>query len=350
MKRRIPLRKRYFRDVARLGVLVLLVCMVVLTGFNFMEFMEHKADQAEEMWEMILLFAALVAVFPFMFWMAWTTSGRLLCPLSELQDTVDRMKAGELEARIAMGGEEDDEIAELLHSVEEAFEAHREALRRLDRFSSDVSHQLRTPLTAMRTAGEACLGRERSPEEYRETLGRILEQSDRLAKVVDQLLLLARVGREQAGEDFVLLNLTELIRRVVNDFEPIWEDRGAEVELNLAEAELVGNPVWLEEALRNLLNNAAVYTPDPARFRVGLRWVDDTVECSVEDSGPGIPEDRRERIFERFERGMNRSDGGTGLGLAIVQEVVRVHEGSLRLETSDLGGCRFVICFPQSAN
>jgi signal transduction histidine kinase len=348
-KRSIPLRKRYYRDVARLGVLVLLVCMVVLTGFNLIEYLEHKADQTEELWEMILLFVALVAVFPVMFWLAWRTSGRLLQPLLELQDAVDRMRNGELEARISPGSDVDDEIGGLLRSVEEAFEAHREALRRLDRFSSDVSHQLRTPLTAMRTAGEACLGRARTPAEYQETIGRLLEQADRLSRVVDQLLLLARVGKEHPQDQFTLVGMRELTEGVLQEFQPMWEDRGAEVELNLAEVSVPGNAVWIEEALRNLLNNATEYTPDPAHFRIGLQVVKDRMECRVEDSGPGIPMDRRESIFERFERGGNRTDGGTGLGLAIVQEVARVHGGALCLEDSDLGGCRFVLSIPVSA-
>jgi signal transduction histidine kinase len=346
MNRRIPLRKRYFRDIARMGVLVLLVCMVVLGGFNLMEYLEHKADREEEMLEMIILFAAQVAVFPVMFWLSWVTSGRLLRPLSELQQTVQRMKAGELEARISPQLDADDEIAELLRSVEDAFEAHREALRRMDRFSSDVSHQLRTPLTAMRTTGEACLAHDRSPEEYREALGRILEQSDRLARVVDQLLLLARVGREQAPEEFVVLNAEELTSRLVGEFAPMWEDRGAEWEVSRSPSTVTGNPVWIEEALRNLLNNATAYTPDPARFRISLSEQGDQLEWSIEDSGPGIPPDRRERIFERFQRGVHQRDGGTGLGLAIVQEVARVHGGLLRLEDSDLGGCRFVMSIP----
>jgi signal transduction histidine kinase len=346
MKSEIPLRKRYFRDVARLGALVLLVCMVVLTGFNFMEYMEHKADKAEEFWEMILLFAALAGVFPIMLWLAWTTSGRLLRPLLELRETVDRMRAGELDARIAAGEKEDDEVTELLRSVEGAFEAHREALRRLDRFSADVSHQLRTPLTAMRTAGESCLSRERTAEEYRETLGGLLEQSDRLARVVDQLLLLARVARDRAREAFVPVELEGLTRRVLAEFLPIWEDRGAGVEVTLEEVRVSGNPVWLEEALRNLLNNATVYAPDPARFRIGLEEKDGRAEWRVEDSGPGIPPERRDRLFERFERGGHHADGGTGLGLAIVQEVARVHGGAPRMETPDAGGCRFILSLP----
>lgn len=338
----VPLRKRYFRDVARMGGLVWLVCLAVLTAFNAVEYWEHRDDGPEELLEMVILFAALAAAAPLVAWLAWRTSGKLLAPLHGLQRTVDRIRRGELDAQVAAGGA-DDELAELLESVNGAFEAHRRAQERLERFSADVSHQLRTPLTAMRTEGEVCLGRERTPEAYRDTLGKLLEQADRLAKVVDQLLLLAKVGVAGPRPEFRPVDLEGLTWEVADAFRPMCEDRGAALELELEPVAVFGNPWWLREAMNNLFNNALEYTPDPARFRVELRRAGDAAEWSLEDSGPGIPLEWRERIFDRFQRGGDARDGGSGLGLAIVREVARAHGGDLRLEDGALGGCRFVM-------
>lgn len=343
----IPLRKRYFRDVTRMGALILLVCVGVLTAFNAVEYWEHREESAEELIEMIVLFVALFATFPVVIWLAWRTSGRLLRPLQDIQQSVQDIRKGNLDQRVAAEGA-DDELAYLVESLNAAFDAHRSALTRLQQFSSDVSHQLRTPLTAMSTQGQCCLSKERSPDEYRETLGHILEQSDLLSKVIDQLLLLAKISASGADPEFTPVNLAVLSTEVVNEFRNFFEDRRAALSEDLCtEAPWIqGNAWWLREALRNIFNNALQYTPDPAKFRVQLLACDGELCLRIEDSGPGIPEALRGRIFERFQRGAQEGDHGTGLGLAIVQEVVRLHGGQLLLEDSDLGGCAFILRFP----
>lgn len=343
----IPLRKRYYRDVVRMGALILLVCVGVLTAFNAVEYWEHREESSEELIEMIVLFAALMATFPVVIWLAWRTSGRLLRPLQDIQQSVQDIRQGNLDRRVAAEGAED-ELAYLVESLNQAFDAHRSAQKRLQQFSSDVSHQLRTPLTAMSTQGQCCLSKPRSPGEYREVLGQMLEQADHLSKVIDQLLMLAKISASGAEPAFGRLDLAELTEGVFNEFRPYFEDRDAGLELRRSREGLwmQGNVWWLGEALRNLINNALQYTPDPARFRISLFSEADRVGVRLEDSGPGIPAALRERIFERFQRGTQEGDHGTGLGLAIVQEVVRLHGGSLLLEDSDLGGCAFSLVFP----
>ncbi|MGA0334306.1 MAG: sensor histidine kinase [Kiritimatiellia bacterium] len=344
---RIPLRRRYFRDVSRMGGLILLVCMVVLTGFNAVEFFEHRGEGSEELWEMVILFVALLATLPAVVWLAWRTSGRLLRPLQDIHSSVQEIRAGNLDRKVD-APEAEDELAYLAESLNAAFDAHRSAQQRLLQFSSDVSHQLRTPLTAMKTEGELALSRERSPEEYRETLGRVLEQADHLSRVVNQLLLLAKVSASAAEPEWERVDLAELSRELPFAFMAIMEDRGVDWRLEMGEEAWVisGNPWWLREAFLNLINNALQYTPDPAAIHLKLFRDGERICWRLEDSGPGIPPEQRERIFERFRRGNTSTDHGTGLGLAIVQEVMRLHQGELRLEESPLGGCSFSLYFP----
>ena len=223
---RIPLRKRYFRDMVGMGLIIWGICMAVLTAFNAVEFWEHREDGPEELVEMLVLFAALVAVFPLVVWAAWRTSGRLLRPLMEMQETVARIRGGELTLRVNASDTED-ELGYLVNSLNQAFDAHETALKRLERFSADVSHQLRTPLTAMRTEGEVCLSRDRDPEHYRETLGKLLEQADRMVGGIDQLLTLAKVAASSGDPDFEEVDLAALSQEVLETFAPILQDRGS---------------------------------------------------------------------------------------------------------------------------
>jgi signal transduction histidine kinase len=347
VKERIPLRRRYYRDLGKMGSLVLGVCLVVLTAFNAVEYWEHRGSGPEEFMEMVILFVALVAMFPVVFFLAWRTSGRLLRPLQDMQKSVQRIRGGELDLQVKAEGA-DDELAFLVKSLNEAFGAHRSAQQRLEQFSADVSHQLRTPLTAMRTEGEVCLSQERSPEAYRKTLGTLLEQADRLSTVVDQLLMLAKVSASHGDPDFEDVDLTGLTEAVAEEYRMYCEDRDAELDVDSGSGDLWvnGNLWWLREAMSNLLNNALLYTPDPARFRIQVLKKDGKVQWILDDSGPGIPKERRDRIFQRFQQGTRRQVEGTGLGLPIVREVVSVHEGELRLEESPYGGCRFLMEFP----
>ncbi|MDA3873146.1 MAG: ATP-binding protein [Kiritimatiellae bacterium] len=339
----IPLRKRYFRDMIRMGIVIWVLCMGVLTAFNSVEYWEHREDGPEELIEMVVLIVALIAVFPLIFWVAWRTSGRLLRPLMEMQETVARIQAGELDRRVnpPING---DELSYLVDSLNQAFDAHQSALKRLEHFSADVSHQLRTPLTAMRTEGEVCLSQERSPDAYRETLAKLLEQADRMASGVDQLLTLAKVAAFAGIPDFEVVDLGVLSQEVLASFDTIIQDRQAVCEVEAQDGvTLEGNPWWLSEAISNVVNNSLTYCPDPAHFRLRLYQDGESIIWSFEDNGPGILAAYRDRIFDRYRLAGQRGDGSTGLGLAIVQEIVRLHEGTVSVEDSDLGWCKLVL-------
>ncbi|MDF3128596.1 HAMP domain-containing sensor histidine kinase [Kiritimatiellaeota bacterium B1221] len=344
----IPLRKRYFRDVMWLGGLVLGLSLLVLTLFNAVEVYEHAEERIEELIEMGVLAAVLLGTLPVVVWMAWRTSGRLLRPLRDIQEGVRAMREGEMGVRLKVENSRD-ELAYLAESLNAAFDAHRDAQRRLDDFASNVSHQLRTPLTAMRATGQVCLDQDRDAESYQDCIGCMLEASERLTHMVDQLLQLARISALDAAQDLPRVDLKDLLVDVCAPFAEQAQDRGAELDMQIPQEPLMvrGNKVWLQEALVNLLNNAMAYTPDPARIKVSLTAQDGWVCCRIDDNGPGVASDVREKLFMRFQRGLSRQDGGTGLGLAIVAEVVTLHGGTVKCEESVLGGAAFEFSFPQ---
>ncbi len=342
--RPIPLRKRYFRDVMSLGSLVLGLCLLALTVFNVIEIREHVENREEELEELFVLVGIVLGILPVAAWLAWRTTSRLMRPLRDIEEGVRRIRGGQLEYRLPESGE-GDELAYLVESLNAAFDAHREALSRLEAFSGNVAHQLRTPLTALRVAGQHGLSGVATGDMCRETIGRMLEQGERLSRTIDQLLLLATLGAEDSGRTMVPLDPYPLSVQVLRDFLPILEDRGVEHALVAPDVpvRMEGNPVWLREALENLLNNALTHCPDPLWLQLGLSQADGLLRWWVEDNGPGIPEAVRERVFERFRSG---GDGGSGLGLAIVAEIAARHGGYAVAMEGRKGGCRIEVRLP----
>jgi signal transduction histidine kinase len=346
----IPLRRRYFFGLVRFSALIMAACLLVLFAFNAVEYYEHRDQGREEAFESVALTLALLALTPWIVWLAWSTSRRLLWPLRDIVESAQRIRGGDLRHRVPVGGASD-ELAQLAQTINQAFDAYQSTLERLDRFSADVSHQLRTPLTALRGAGQVCLGKPRDEAEYRETIGEILEEVDRLSRVVDQLLLLARVGRAEPLSGAEAIDVSALTREAIEPFLPMLEDRGADWTLDLpAEPapRILGNPWWLREAMGNVINNALRYAPDPLRLRVHTRVCGGELVWSVEDSGPGIPAALRGQVLESFQRGPagHVADGGLGLGLAIVRDVARAHGGRVVIGDSPLGGASVELWLP----
>jgi signal transduction histidine kinase len=203
---------------------------------------------------------------------------------------------------------------------------------------------LRTPLTAIRSAGEIALQKSRTPDEYRETLESILEDVHRMVYIVEQLLMLSRLDADHVQAGFSRLNFCETIHNVVMRFEPLWKDKQIDMQLELE------NPLWvqgenalLEEALANLLDNAIRFTPVQGTIRVQASSSDTRVNMAICDSGPGISVDYRTQVFERFARIPGNESPGAGLGLAIVADIVSIHNGDIHVADNKPRGACFRI-------
>jgi len=229
-------------------------------------------------------------------------------------------------------------------------------LKRLERvrqeFVANVSHELRTPLAAIRGYVEALLdGRQESREEVKRFLEIIGRHTDRMEKIVSDLLLLSEMETSDRSLRKESLALPELVRSAADTLQPIAETKKQSLTVEiLSDVPTVrGDSQKIFQVLVNLLKNAIQYTPEKGQIRVQVLPATDGVEIVVSDTGIGIPAPDLSRIFERFyrvDKGRSRESGGTGLGLSIVKHIVEAHQGSISV-TSELGrGSHFKIYFP----
>jgi two-component system, OmpR family, phosphate regulon sensor histidine kinase PhoR len=228
-------------------------------------------------------------------------------------------------------------------------------LRRADQirrdFVANVSHELRTPLTAIRGYVEALSEGDTTPDESRRFLEIIARHTERMERLVKDLLRLARLDAGQETLEPVACDTRTLIEGVVNDLARTAEQRGQRIVAAVAPGgeKVRVDPAKLHDALRNLIANAINYAPEQTTIHVAATPVDGRIAIAVSDEGPGIPEQDLSRVFERFyrvDKSRARDPGGTGLGLAIVRHLIELHGGSVRAENRPEGGARFVITVP----
>jgi two-component system phosphate regulon sensor histidine kinase PhoR len=232
-------------------------------------------------------------------------------------------------------------------------------LRRADQirrdFVANVSHELRTPLTAIRGYVEALSDGDENPEERQRFLGIIARHTQRMERLVKDLLRLARLDAGQETLDLIACDTRHLMDTLVTDLTPAAEERGQRIEVTIAPgAETIrADPAKLHDALRNLVANAITYAPEQSTIRIDAATAAGRrVAISISDEGPGIPEDDLSRVFERFyrvDKSRARDPGGTGLGLAIVKHLVELHGGTVRAENGPNGGARFTITIAAAA-
>ncbi|PYR25989.1 MAG: hypothetical protein DMF98_10365 [Acidobacteria bacterium] len=228
-------------------------------------------------------------------------------------------------------------------------------LRRADQirrdFVANVSHELRTPLTAGRGYVEALSEGDTTPDESRRFLEIIARHTDRMERLVKDLLRLARLDAGQETLELVACDTRTLIEGVVNDLARTAEQRGQRIVAAVAPGgeKVRVDPAKLHDALRNLIANAINYAPEQTTIHVAATPVGGRIAIAVSDEGPGIPEQDLSRVFERFYRVDNsraRDPGGTGLGLAIVRHLIELHGRSVRAENPPEGVARFVLTVP----
>lgn len=342
---RQSIRARFFSLLAVQTALVFVAIGIVLLVFNLHERREHPDLLEEETEEALLVGGAMALLFPLALLSAWWTTRALLRPWQALVARAERISEGHLDERIEVASR-DDEIGRLARTLNVAFDRHRDAVRRLDRFVYDASHQLRNPLAAIRAGGEVALKRSRSAEEYADAIGSMLEDTTRLSRTVDKVLLLARVGHGSIRDAMREVVVADVIAEALMDAAAIGEERGVQVVLDRGDSEhdrARAVPELLHEAVSNLLDNALRASPPRSTITVRLsRPQHDMVRIAVEDEGPGVPATLRERLFQPFASGRE----STGLGLALVADVCRSHGGTAGMADRAEGGARFTMDLP----
>lgn len=276
---------------------------------------------------------------------------RALAPIERMTEHARTITAERLHDRLPVVNP-DDEMGRLAAVFNVTLRRLEQSFEQMRRFTSDVSHQLRTPLTAIRSVGEVGLRTDhRDESSYRAIIGSMLEETDRLAVLVNRLLTLSRAETGQAMLARETVNLTELAEDVIGHLGVLAEEKGQTLSVTAAgPATAVGDRVVLRQALINLVDNAIKFTPAGGKVSIRVSSSDGTGIVDVSDTGSGITAEARERIFDRFYRGDEETTGGTGLGLSIAKSAVEANGGSLTVAHSGPHGTTFRITLARMAS
>lgn len=284
--------------------------------------------------------------------LGWFAASRGLAPLRAMRERTAAVTAHKLDQRLPENAVPP-ELADLAHSLNAMLARLEDAFKRLSDFSSDIAHELRTPVSNLMTQTQVCLSRPRDAATYREVLESNAEEFERLTRMVSDMLFLAKT---EAGHTGVLMaansepvDLAREVRELFEFYEALAEEKAVRLEL-CGLGTVQGDRLMLRRALSNLLSNALRYTPRGGTVQVTLACTKEHCVVTVENPGERIPAHHLQRLFERFYRAdasrQHATGEGTGLGLAITQAIVQAHQGRV-WATSTAGQTCFSIQLPQ---
>ncbi|KON80941.1 sensor histidine kinase N-terminal domain-containing protein [Azoarcus sp. PA01] len=287
------------------------------------------------------------AIIPIAVVLVWVGLTRGIAPLNRLQSLIRRRRPTDLSPIAAASVPE--EVRPVIVAFNDMMARLEENLHAQQRFIADAAHQMRTPLTGLKMQTDLAL-LETDPEQLRESLQRIADSTDRASHLITQLLSLARA--EASFEKLYAVeqvDLDAMVRDVALELYPRAQAKG--IDLGVEDAgrplPIEGNPVLLRELIKNLLDNAIKYTPPGGRVTARTR-VAGAIVLEIEDTGTGIPEADRERVFERFYRVLGSGVDGSGLGLPIVREIAELHRATVTLNPNPTGpGTTAQVLFPR---
>jgi heavy metal sensor kinase len=273
-----------------------------------------------------------------------------LAPVDAITRTARNINAANLNSRLEKL-DTGDELQRLSDTLNEMLSRIESAFQRVSQFTADASHELRTPISLMRTEAEIALRKSRDESEYQEALRHILSEAERTSTLIEKLLSLARADAGRETLDIRPLNLRETVQKVTNEWQQVINDHRLNIIQNLADQDLyiAGDRTALVRLASILLDNAVKYTPAGGNIEIGLHPFNGNAVFTVKDTGIGISDNDQPRVFERFyraDKARSRELGGAGLGLAIAHLIVEQHGGSIRVKSSLGNGSQFVVLLP----
>ena len=239
------------------------------------------------------------------------------------------------------------ELKPMIGSINALFERINAALSLERGFTAVAAHELRTPLAGLRAQAQIA-STAQSPEELAEALAAVMTGVDRAARLLDQLLDLARIESMSNEEERMRtwVDMTRVYESVMTDLAPQAATRELRLNSNFSEGRIQGMELGVVLLMRNLLGNAIRHSPRGGTIAVSTHREDDSITLTIDDAGPGIAPESRQRVFERFYRLSKAQGEGVGLGMSIVQSVVEAHRAIIRLLESPQGGLRVQVQFP----
>ncbi len=285
---------------------------------------------------------------------------RVLNRVDSINAKAKTIVAGDLSGRLPVAGT-GDELDRLVQNINAMLERIGELMAGVKQVSDNIAHDLKTPLTRLRGRAEQALQLGKTPEDYRGALEKVIEESDRLIHIFDALLNIARAEAGSGREGMTDFDVSSVVEDVGELYEPAAEERGFALTVEAGRNLIIhGSRELVGQAIANLVDNALKYgasdhpeqaqgAPEKRSVALSARRNGGQIEISVADHGPGIDEQDRARVLDRFVRLENsRSRPGSGLGLSLAAAVARLHNGALRLE-DNAPGLRVVIALPAQA-
>jgi two-component system OmpR family sensor kinase len=294
------------------------------------------------------LFAAGSAVLILGLAGGWWVASRAIRPIEDISATALKIAGGDLSQRIN-AADTDSELGRLAAVLNSTFARLEAAFSHQSRFTSDASHELRTPVSVILTQTQTALSRERTGREYRDALEACQRAANRMRRLTESLLELARLDAGQEPMKHERFDLSRVARECVELVRPLADERGLQIQCEFPTVECVGDPERIAQVATNLLSNAIHFNHERGEVKISTQADNGSVVLTVADSGVGIPDEDLPHIFERFyrvDKSRSRIQGRTGLGLAICKAIVDAHSGTVNVSSQPGHGSTFTVKLP----
>jgi heavy metal sensor kinase len=284
--------------------------------------------------------------------LAYLLARKALAPVEHLHRMTARITADQLDRRLPVANA-NDELGRLAQTINDMIARLERSFAEVRRFTADASHELRTPLTALRTEVEVALSKPAEAADHHNLLGSILEECERLTRLTEQLLALAREDTRMTQQAYQPLDLAVLVRGVSETMRPLAEAKGLRLrQQNVGALTMRGDEARLRQVFYNLLDNAIKYSPEGGEIDLRLERRGADAAVVLRDTGIGIPAEHLPHVFERFyrvDKARSRAEGGTGLGLSIAHSIVTAHGGRIDLDSASGRGTVCTVTLPLEA-
>lgn len=277
-------------------------------------------------------------------WGGIVIAGKAMKPVDDIINAARRIEAGNLAEQIRIKTK-NDEIGKLAETFNEMLQRLNKTFNALTNFSQNVSHELKTSLTIMKSGIEINIKEEKSASDYKELLISLLEEINQMARVIDDLLLTSLSDVRSIKASFTQINISTLLMETIDFLSVLAQDKGVLFDHNIQDGiTMIGNERLLKRAFSNLIDNAIKFTPKGKRVFTSAVRQDSKIIINITDQGIGIPEEDISKIFDRFYRSKTSNAKGHGLGLSIAKWIIELHQGKVDI-TSSAQGTNFQITF-----
>ncbi len=278
----------------------------------------------------------------------WLLARKSLSPIGYIASKAQSITSKNLSERLTPRGT-DDEMDDLIRTINGMISRLENSFQRMAEFTADASHELKTPLCAMRGEAEVLLSKKRMAEEYQEALAHFIEQFDRLNQMINDLILLSKSDSSQVELKMVPLRLDLLIKNIGDLFQVLAEQKNISFIMDpFQDVSVMGDKMRLQQLFTNLIDNAIKFTSE-GTVRVTMGKNEEEVLVKIRDTGIGIPKEEQEMIFKRFyrmDKSRSRETGGVGLGLSIAEWIAHAHHGKIEVKSEVNQGSTFTVYLP----